>query len=84
MTDWQITATTIFCEAVDDEVTVMVHRDGTVKCTGCRKYAAPSAETARLLREKGRKLHRELACAGTGCALVTAYREKLLAEETEI
>jgi hypothetical protein len=34
MTDWQLTATTIYCNAVQDEVTIFVHRDGSLGCTG--------------------------------------------------
>ena len=37
MPGWQITAKTIFCDAVDDEVTVMVYKDGSTRCTGYKK-----------------------------------------------
>ncbi|MFC1902066.1 GYD domain-containing protein [Chloroflexota bacterium] len=45
MVDWVITATTIYCDAVDDEVTLLVHKDGTVKCIGHSKYAKPDMRT---------------------------------------
>jgi hypothetical protein len=32
--DWQVAATTIHCDAVDDDVTIIVHRDCTTRCTG--------------------------------------------------
>jgi len=34
MVNWQVTATTFICEATGDEVTVMVYKDGALKCTG--------------------------------------------------
>ena len=34
MVDWQVTATTIYCDAVDDDVTLLVYKDGSAKCTG--------------------------------------------------
>ncbi|MDD4860216.1 MAG: hypothetical protein PHR56_08485 [Dehalococcoidales bacterium] len=45
MFDWQVTATTVRCESVDDEVTIMVSRDGTVKCTGYQKSKKPAGCT---------------------------------------
>jgi hypothetical protein len=29
--DWQITATTIYCDAVDDDVTIIVYKDWSTK-----------------------------------------------------
>jgi hypothetical protein len=81
MVDWDITATTILCEAVDDEVTLIVSKDGTVKCTGNQKYANPDKVTARELKQKSKKLGRKLACEGIDCARVTGYREGLLGEK---
>jgi hypothetical protein len=63
MVDWQITAATIYCDDVDDEVTVIVNRDGSVRCV--RK-----------------QLKRQLKCNGPECSLVTDYRDRLFAEET--
>jgi len=34
MVNWQVTEVTIYCDAVDDEVTIQVYKDGSVKCTG--------------------------------------------------
>jgi TATA-box binding protein (TBP) (component of TFIID and TFIIIB) len=81
MTDWQITAKTIFCEAVDDEVTVIVHKNGTVHCTGCRKYDQPNDITRTLVKEKIRKLKRAIKCQGEGCLRVTEYKNKIQTEE---
>jgi hypothetical protein len=52
MVDWEITATTIYCKAVDDEVTLLVSADGTCRCTGRQKYASgcPPAECDILIK----------------------------------
>lgn len=73
MVDWQITATTIYCDAVKDEVTILVSKDWTVKCTGHKKYADPDG--------KSRKSKRNSACAGEACPRVKAYKQKLVDEE---
>ena len=72
MVDWQVTATTIYCDAVADEVTVLVYRDGQATCTGYAKYgdAAPEA------KNKNR-------CSGFECHRVSQYREKLFGEADE-
>ena len=41
MVDWKVTATTIHCDAVGDEVTILVYKDGSVKCIGYDKYGKP-------------------------------------------
>jgi len=82
MVNWQVTATTIYCDAVDDEVTIMVYKDWSVRCTGFDRYFKPDREAARALERRGRGLKRSLACEGLGCHRVTGYREKLRLEET--
>jgi len=81
--DWQITATTIYCDAVDEEVTLMVHKDWSTKCTGYRKYGEPSKEMLNLLKEKSKQLKRQLGCTGLECPRVTEYKEKLSTEEAD-
>ena len=81
MVDWQITVATIYCQAVDDEITIMVHKDWSVKCTGYNKYSQPDKETASLLKKKGKRLNRQLECQGLGCSRIIQYKEKLLSEE---
>ncbi len=83
MVDWQITATTIHCDAVDEEVTLMVHKDWSTKCTGYRKYGEPSKEMLNLLKEKSKQLKRQLGCTGLECPRVTEYKEKLSTEEAD-
>jgi TATA-box binding protein (TBP) (component of TFIID and TFIIIB) len=80
MTDWQITAKTIFCEAVDDEVTVIVHSNGAVNCTGCRKYDQPNDMTRILVKEKTRKIKRAVKCEGESCPRVTGYKNQIQTE----
>jgi hypothetical protein len=83
MVDWEVTATTIYCDAVDDEVTLMVQGDFSVKCTGYNRYSRPDRETLGLLRRKSKQSGRQLECAGLECPLVIKYRDKLIAEESK-
>ena len=85
MVDWQVTATTIYCDAVDDDVTVMVYQDWSTRCVGYHKKYGDSViskETAKILKNKSKKLGRQLRCEGPECHRVIAYRDKLRAEET--
>ena len=71
--DWQITATTVYCEAVGDEVTLLVYADGTAKCTGRQKYARSGKKTTRLANAgKSRE------CREVDCATLNQYRDSLL------
>jgi hypothetical protein len=78
---WQLTATTINCDVVDDEATILVYKDWSVKCTGHARYAS-SREARGLLRKKSPSLGRSLECLGPECPKVIQYREKLLSEES--
>ncbi len=81
MTDWQITAKTIFCEAVDDEVTILVQKSGVTRCTGCRKYDQPNDITRTLVKEKTRKFKGTIKCEGENCPRVSSYKKQILAEK---
>jgi hypothetical protein len=83
MTNWQITAKTIFCDSVDDEVTLMVYKNGSVHCTGCQKYNQPNSITLQLIREKTRRLKRPIKCEGEPCPRLTVYQQKILSEEAQ-
>ncbi len=83
MASWKITATTIFCDAVDDEVTVLVYSDFSTRCTGYQKYLKPTKEVNNLLKKRGKRLGRELACRGLKCPRVMQYQEKIIAEEAK-
>jgi hypothetical protein len=64
-----MTATTIYCDAVNGEVTLMVYRDGTAKCTGFMVRSRRSGQPA--------------GCAGAGCPRLISWRDRLLAGEDE-
>ena len=81
MVSWQVTATTIYCDAVDDEVTLMVNKDGSTRCTGYHRYHEPDKDTARLMGSKRKQLNRKLECEGPDCYRVTQYKDKIFAEE---
>ena len=81
MVDWKVTATTIYCDAVDDEVTLLVYRDFSTKCTGYKKYSRLTKEISNLLRKKSKRLERQLECEGSECRRVIQYKEKLATEE---
>ncbi len=83
MASWKVTATTIYCDAVDDEVTVLVYQDFSTKCTGHNKYLKPTKEIDNLLKKKNKQLGRQLACPGLKCHRVVQYQEKLSQEEAE-
>ncbi len=79
---WQITATTISCDRVDDYVTLMVKGDWTYSCTWCSRYKLAAAGVA---RKHSRDIKSKTArCQGPDCSLVLAYRDKLIAEETAV
>ncbi len=68
MVGWQITAATLRCDVIDEEVTLLVYRDWTVKCT---EYS-PSEGIARGPHAN---------CPGTDCQLAADYIRKLKLEE---
>lgn len=83
MVNWKVTATTIYCDAVDEDVTLMVYKDATAKCVAYNnKYSKPGKEISKLLEKRGQKLGRKLRCEGPDCPRVTGYRDKLFAEES--
>jgi len=82
MVNWQVTATTVYCDAVDDEVTIMVYKDWSTKCTGHDKYTK-SRDAEFQLVKRSLQLRRTLKCEGLECGRVNQYKEKLAAEEAE-
>ncbi len=68
MVNWQVTAKTIYCETVQDEVTILVYKDGTAKCTGFKRYGESKARGMQ-------------AKCNADCSLVTEYKNRLFAEE---
>jgi hypothetical protein len=80
MTDWQITAKTIYCEAVDDEVTLLINKDGSSHCTGFRKYTTPNAITVNTIKVKNKRAKQHIQCEGEGCTRLTGYKNQILSE----
>lgn len=80
--DWQITAKTIYCEAVDDEVTLMVYRDKPARCTGCKKYSGTDETSISLIKEKSKRLKRPVRCERENCLRLSNYREQILSEKS--
>ena len=81
MVDWEITATTIYCDAVDDEVTFMVQADGATRCTGLDKYLEPGREVSREMNARSKKLGRKIACEGESCRRTKTYRDELMGKK---
>ncbi len=82
MADWQLTATTIYCDAVDDEVTIMVYKDRRTTCTGYNKYGEGlNRGAARVLKKKAGRLGKNLECEGPLDHRVTDYRDRLMTED---
>ena len=81
MVNWQLTAITIFCDAVDDEVTLLVYKDGLVKCTGYDKYGEPGRKIP--VRKKSKQSNQQSECDGPECYRAIQYRDKLFNEEAE-
>jgi len=79
--DWQVTATSIYCDAVDDDVTIMVYKDWSIKCTGYKKYGENIKGGATKGLKRRKWLGRKLKCEGLECSRVIGYKEKLFAEE---
>ena len=78
---WQVTATTVECDFVDDYVTIVVNRDWTCKCSWWSRYKKVAEENPKhkFPKEIKEKLGK---CQGLDCKHVTGYRDKLIAEET--
>ena len=80
MIDWEVTATTMYCDAVADEVTIILNSDGTVRCIGYEKYSNPDKNNINHLKSKGKQFERTLQCQDLGCSLITGYKEKIFSE----
>ncbi|MGD0779716.1 MAG: hypothetical protein ABR954_02895 [Dehalococcoidales bacterium] len=78
MVDWEVTATTIFCDDVDDEVTIIVNQNGTVKCTGSRKYSSDNKNALKELKKKSQQMGKTLVCKDAACLKLPKYRDELL------
>ena len=80
MVDWQVTAITIECKAVAEEVTIVVKNDWSAQCSGFAKYAS-SRKASIELTKRSLNMRRVLECKGIQCSQITAYIEKLQSEK---
>ncbi len=79
--DWRVTAKAIYCDAVDDNVVVMVYPDGKTRCTGYQKYVEHgNKESSAALKKRSRVLNRELKCEGPLDTRVTGYRDAVVTQ----
>jgi hypothetical protein len=78
--DWQVTATTVKCDAVGEEITIMVYPDGSARCASYPKFSADSGTQAGT-KKRTMKTSRTPECGGPLCRQVTDYRDKIMAEE---
>ena len=83
MVNWQVTAATIYCDVVDDEVTLLVYKDWSVECTGHQKYGKPGKDATNLPKRQNGQLKRQLNCTGPECHRVIQYKDKLFSEEAK-
>ena len=77
---WQITATTIHCDFVDDFVTIMVNKDWSTKCSWYYRYKQKVIDDHRQKLDKKIRL-KVGKCQGTECSYVMGYRDKLIKGE---
>jgi len=80
--NWQITATTLRCELVDDFVTIMVNKDWSTRCAWYNRYKQKALADKHQKFDKAIRLKIE-KCAGPECSYVVDYRDKLMKEESE-
>lgn len=78
--NWQVTATTIHCDLVDEDVAIMVNGDWTYRCAWYQRYKQKAIDGGqggfdRSIRDRIRK------CTGPDCSYVTGYRDKLMKEQ---
>jgi hypothetical protein len=82
MANWRVTATTIYCDDIDDEATILIYGDGAIKCTSYARYGNPDKYTENLLKKKSKELKRSLKCQGPECHRLIKYRDKLFDEDS--
>lgn len=80
--NWRVTAATIYCDAAESEVTLLVYKDGSAKCIDYKKYGEANKKVAKAVKGKGKQPKQHLECNGPECDRVTQFRDKLFARET--
>jgi len=78
--NWQVTATTVRCEFVDDFVTIMVYKDWSTRCGWYNRYKQKALEDKKSKFDN--KIRAKIGkCTGPDCTYVIGYRDKLIDEE---
>ena len=81
LANWQVTATTIRCDLVDDFATLLVKNDWVAKCVWYNRYKQKALEDKKRRFDKHISLKIE-KCAGPTCRYVVEYQDKLIEEES--
>jgi len=76
--DWLVTASTLFCDIIDDWVTIMVYPEDSPRCSHFVRYGTVKGVA------KG-KQHGEIPeCTGPAdCALCKEYKEEVFRRDAE-
>ncbi len=82
MVDWLVTAKTVYCDNVNDEVTIIVKKDWSIQCTGNSRYYS-SAAALNKPSKRTKEMQRKSGCEGMECRRVIQYKEQLLNEESQ-
>jgi hypothetical protein len=72
---WLVTMTTYWCETVEDWASILVYKDGSVRCSHFNAYGP--------MIVKRRGSTKETVCEGPTCKLATDYREGVFRREEE-
>ena len=80
---WQVTATTLQCDYMQEYVTIMIQMDWSCKCTWWTKYKKAQASDPNHKFPKGIK-EKSAKCMGPDCQYVTGYRDQLIKEESSV
>ncbi len=87
--NWQVTATTIVCDEVGEEATIMVYKDWSAACTYHKRWGPMRRQEkegiVRLMARMGIGIPEKYApseCPGPlRCASVCEYRDELVRQE---
>jgi len=69
MTGWKVTATTIYCRDIDDEVTLIMTDDGNISCTGMQMHFDHN--------RNGKKSAAGKHCQGPACSPMVEHSSKI-------
>lgn len=77
--EWRVTMKTFLCDKVEDWATVLVYRDGTVKCTHFMRYGPVELKADKKSQEETK------LCEGSEkCDLCLSYKQDVFRREAEL